>query len=93
MNNNLQGFDPLLFLGITNITGEEKDILSKDLLEKISRYITVRTGELLSENDINGIKGDSEKLFALAKEKIPDFDSKIKIFLEDYKKEYNQNLH
>lgn len=92
MNNNLQGFDPLLFLGITNLQGEEKTVVSKELLDKISRYITVRIGELLSMDDLKEINGDPERLFSAAKEKIPDFDNKMKMFLNDYKTEFQNNL-
>ena len=92
MDNNLQGFDPLLFLGITNLQGEEKDILSQELLYKMSRYIAVRIAELLQENDIKDIAGDPEKLFSIAKDKIPDSDNMIKLFMEDFRKEFNENL-
>lgn len=92
MNNNLQGFDPLLFLGISNLQGAEKDNVAEELLDKISRYIAVRTAELLPDEDVKNADGNADRLFSSAKEKIPDFNAKIKIFLEDYKKEYNNSL-
>lgn len=89
--NNLQGFDPLLFLGITNLKDEEKNIVSRKILDRISQYFAIRIIELLPENDLRDID-DPEKLFSVAKEKIPDLDKKIKEFLEDFKKEFNNNL-
>lgn len=87
----LLGFDPLLFLGITNLKDEEKDIVSRKILDRISQYFAVRIAELLSEEDLKSID-DPEKLFSVAKEKILDLDSKVKLFLEDFKKEFNNNL-
>ncbi|MEK7517610.1 MAG: hypothetical protein AAB583_03605 [Patescibacteria group bacterium] len=90
--NQLLGFDPLLFLGITNIKDEEKSIVSQKLLDRISQYLAIRIVELLSEEDLKSIDDDPQKLFSLAKEKIPEFDNKVKVFLEDFKKEFNNNL-
>ena len=87
----LLGFDPLLFLGITNIKDEEKSIVSQKILDRISQYLAIRIIELLSEHDLRDID-DPEKLFSVAKEKIPDFDNKIKLFMEDFRKEFNNNL-
>lgn len=44
------GFDPLLFLGITNLKDEEKSVVSGKILDRISQYIVIRTTELLSED-------------------------------------------
>ena len=90
--NQLLGFDPLLFLGITNIKDEEKSIVSQKLLDRISQYLAIRIVELLSEEDLKSIDDDPQKLFSLAKEKIPEFDSNIKLFLADFKKEFNTNI-
>ena len=87
----LLGFDPLLFLGITNLKDEEKNIVSQKILDRISQYLAIRVIELLLENDVRDID-DPEKLFSMAKAKIPDFDKKVKIFLEDFKKEFSSNL-
>jgi len=86
------GFDPLLFLGITNVKSEEKNIVSQKILDRISQYIAIRIGELLSEDDLKSINGDPQRLFSLGRQKIPDFDNKIKLFLEDFKKDFNNNL-
>jgi len=86
-----RGFDPLLFLGITNIKDEEKDIISQKILDRISQYLAIRIIELLPEGDLKDID-DPEKLFSVAREKIPDFDKNVKIFLEDFRKEFNNNL-
>ena len=91
MNNHLQGFDPLLFLGINNLQGIEKDKVSKELLDSISRYMAARIIKILPENEVEDLPDDPEKLFAIAKEKIPDIDKTVKKILEDYKKEYNSN--
>lgn len=88
----LMGFDPLLFLGITNVKSEEKNIVSQKILDRISQYIAIRIGELLSEDDLKSINGDPQRLFSLGRQKIPDFDNKIKLFLEDFKKDFNNNL-
>lgn len=88
----LVGFDPLLFLGITNIKDEEKSIVSEKLLDRISQYLVIRIIELLSEEDLKNTGEDPQKLFSLAKQKIPDLDKKVKVFLEDFKKEFNNNL-
>ena len=92
MNNNLQGFDPLLFLGITNLKGDEKGAFSEKLIDTISQYIIVRIAELLSDDDLTTIDNPA-KLFEVARSKIPDFDAKIKLFLEDFKKEYYNNYN
>lgn len=90
--NKFLGFDPLLFLSIANLKDEEKPIVSEKILDRISQYIAIRIVELLSEQDLKSIDGDPQKLFATAKEKIPDLDIKTKQFLEDFKKEFNSNL-
>lgn len=86
------GFDPLLFLEITNLKDEEKKIVSQKLVDRISQYIAIWIVELLSVEDLKGIDDDPQELFAVAKNKIPDLDSKVKVFLEDFKKEFNNNL-
>lgn len=88
----LIGFDPLLFLGITNLKPEEKTIVSQKILDRIFQYLVIRITELLSEDDLRNIGDDPQELFSLAKEKITDLDKKVKVFLEDFKKEFNNNL-
>lgn len=87
----LLGFDPLLFLGITNLKSKEKSIVSQKLLDRISQYLATRIAELLPEDALIDID-DPEQLFSLAGQKIPDLDKKVKLFLEDFKKEFNNNL-
>lgn len=90
--NNLQGFDPLLFLGITDVRAEEKDALSQELLNKISEYIFIRITELLEEAVLKNVE-TPDQLFTVAKSKIPDLDAKIKLFLEDFKNDYQKNYN
>lgn len=85
-------FDPLLFLGLTNLKDEERGVVSQKLLGRISQYIAIRIVELLSEEDLKNIGDDPQKLFSLAKQKIPDLENKVKLFLEDFKREFNNNL-
>ena len=88
----LLGFDPLLFLGITNLKDEEKNIVSQKIFDRISQYIVIRIVELLSEEDLKNVDDDPQKLFATAKQKIPDIDKKVKLFLEDFKNDFSNNL-
>lgn len=90
--NNFFGFDPLLFLGITNLKDEEKNVVSQKILDRISQYLAIRIIELLWEEDLENIDDDPQKLFLIAKQKIPDLDKKAKVFLEDFKKEFSNNL-
>lgn len=85
--NNLLGFDPLLFLGINNLKREEKIVASKHLLSKISQYLLIRVSGLLSVDDLKS-SNDPVRLFALAQNKIPNLNEKIKIFLANLKKDY-----
>lgn len=86
----LLGFDPLAFLGITNLKGEEKDTASKNLLDKISQYVLIRISELLPADDVKNTK-DPEALFSVAQAKIPDLNDKMKLFLADFKQEFDKN--
>lgn len=92
MQNNLPGFDPLVFLNINGVTLQGKDALSKDLMAEMSTYIILRISELLPQDDLTAIGEDAEKFMALAKEKIPDLNDKVKMFAEDFKKEFQNNL-
>jgi len=85
------GFDPLLFLGIKNLSGEEKTLASKQLLNKISQYLLIRISEVLSIEDLKSTD-DTDKLFVLAQSKILNFNDRIKTFLEDFKKEFYSNI-
>lgn len=85
------GFDPLLFLGITNLKDHEKNDISQKLLDKISQYLLIRVCELLPDEEIKRLNNPSD-IFTLAKVKIPDIDTKVKLFLGDFKKEFYKNL-
>lgn len=85
------GFDPLKFLNITNLKNQEKDTVSENLQNKISQYILIRISELLSTDDVRKAK-DPEDLFSLAQIKIPDLKEKVKLFLEDFKKDFYKNI-
>lgn len=87
----LLGFDPLLFLGITNVKPEEKTDVSQKLLDRISQYLVIRICELLPEDDLKNID-TPQQLSSIAKNKVPDLDNKVKQFLEDFKKEFNANF-
>ena len=87
----LLGFDPLLFLGITNLKDEEKNTVSQKILDRISQYLVIRITEQLPEDELKRID-DPQQLFTVAKTRIPDLDNKVKLFLEDFKKEFNTNL-
>ncbi len=89
--NKLPGFDPLIYLGIKNLRGEEKTLASKHLLNKISQYLLIRISELLSIADLKSTN-DPDKLFTLAQSKIPNFSNHIKAFIEDFKKDFYKNL-
>lgn len=84
-------FDPLKFLDIENLKDEEKNILSKNLLDKISQYILIRIAELLPADDVKKMS-DPQDLFSLAQAKIPNLKDKIKLFLADFKKEFGKNI-
>lgn len=87
----LLGFDPLLFLGITDVKPEEKTDVSQKLLDRISQYLVIRICELLPEDDLKNID-TPQQLFSIAKNKVPNLDNKVNIFLEDFKKEFYKNL-
>lgn len=91
--NQALNFDPLKFLDIStnNLKNQEKDALSASLLNKISQYIFIRISELLSIDDVKKTK-NSEDVFTLTQAKIPDLNSKMKIFLADFKIEFDKNL-
>ena len=89
--NTLQGFDPLLFLGINNLRNREKSDVSEKLLDKISQYLVIRISDLLPAENIRKLK-TPEDLFFMARNNIPDIDTKVKLFLEDFKKEFYKNL-
>ena len=84
-------FDPLVYLGIKDLKGKEKKEVSKKLIDKLSQYFLIRMVEELNDVQLKGIK-DPEKLILVAKSKIPDFDAKVRQYLEDFKTEFYKNL-
>lgn len=88
----LLGFDPLVFLGITNLTNKERNAVSQKLLDRISQYLVIRIVDLLPEDELKNLSDDPQELFTLAKEKIPNLDKKVKTYLEDFKKNFNNYL-
>lgn len=87
----LSGFDPLVFLGIKNLKGKEKQEVSSNLLNKISQYIIIRISEQLLTEDVGRAK-TLERLFSLAQEKIPDLAHQMKLFLTDFRTEFGNNI-
>lgn len=85
------GFDPLKFLDIANLNNQEKDTVSKNLLDKISQYILIRISELLPTEDVKKAV-NPEDIFSLAQAQIPDLNDKMKLFLADFKKEFYKNI-
>lgn len=79
-------FDLISFLNLHLDPSLEKLATAK-LLDLLSQYLIIRTLELLPQNNIEGLE-DPEKLFTLAKNTIPQYDLKVKEFLEDFKNEY-----
>lgn len=85
----LAGFDPIIFLGIEHVSEEEKPKLNYELLEQISEYLFIRTVELLGDESLSSAKS-LEQVFAVAYKKVPDYRKRVKIFLEDFKREFNR---
>ncbi|MDO8460876.1 MAG: hypothetical protein Q7S38_00365 [bacterium] len=84
------GFDPLLYLGLRLNPKFKKDA-SKELLDQIAQYLVIRTIENLPDEKAKNLN-NLEELLKLAKGTIPDYSSQVKVFLDDFKKEYKQNL-
>ena len=85
-------FDPIEFLGISRLGVNEKESLRKKLKANISEYILIHlleelpdsVDEKLKENKVNSI----EQLENILKSYIPNLDTKIKQYLEEFKKQY-----
>lgn len=84
-------FDPIVFLGITNVAEAEKNRLTEKLMEQISRYLAARLLELLPEDQTDNIH-DYSALLEIAQKTIPNIDKKVAGFLEDFRAEFNKNL-
>lgn len=90
MASNLDGFDPILYLGL-HLDPQVKQAVSEKLLDFLSQYLTIRTVELLPQDKLEEINSP-EELFLTAQKVIPDFNRKIKIFLQDFLKEYQKEV-
>ena|SRR3989344_3299909 len=86
-----RGFDPLLFLGINNLKNQEKKDVSQKLLDKISQYLVIRISELFPDEELKRLN-NPEDLFSIAREKIPDINTKVQLFLNDFKREFYKKL-
>lgn len=84
-----QGFDPLLFLDISDVKKDEKHKLTEELLIQISNYLAIRFIEILPRESTQNIQ-TFEELFLASQKNFPDFNEKIKLFLGDFKKEYKK---
>lgn len=79
------GFNPLLYLGIDS----KDENTSFQMMNQISEYLIIRIAELMDDKDLE--QADNEKyLFEIAEQKIPDFNNKIKQFLEDFRREFDE---
>lgn len=89
--NMVPNFDPLIFLGLSNIKAEDKEKLSQELLEQISKYLAARILELLPEDRVENLT-NYDDLLIVTQNKIPGIDEKVKGFLEDFRAEFKKNL-
>ena len=83
----LLNFDPLAYLDISNISEDDKINLRYSLLEKISEYIFLRSLELIPIDKATSFTSQSE-VFSYCQKNIPAYDTKINLFLEDFKKDF-----
>ncbi|MBM3209625.1 hypothetical protein FJZ40_05070 [Candidatus Shapirobacteria bacterium] len=87
----LINFDPIKFLGLENLTRKDKEALTPKLIAKISEYLVIRTVEILPEKILRGDL-TPETLLKKAQGEIPDYDKRLRSFLEDFKTEFQENL-
>lgn len=83
------GFDPFTFLGIIPDQSFKKQ-LSSDLMDQILQYLIIKISELLPGEQISNIDSIDE-LFETAKNNIPEFNQKIRNFLDEFKIQYFRN--
>jgi hypothetical protein len=84
-------FDPIIYLNIRGLKDKEKKELSDHLLNKISQYLLIRAIDKVDISLIKKAKAPNE-IFEIAKKNIPDFENQVRIYLEDFKKEFNSSL-
>lgn len=88
-------FDPVEFLEIQGLGKSEKENLRKKLGANITEYILIRlleelpdtVDEKLKDNKVRSI----EELEDILKSYIPNPDTKIKQYLEEFKKQYQHD--
>lgn len=68
-----------------------KPVLSNKLLDYLLQFITLKTIESLPSKKVAESK-NLESLFDLAQEEIPDYNSKIRRWVIEFKKEYESQL-
>lgn len=86
------GFDPILFLNISGVKKEDNQSISDQLLVRIGDYLAVRFLEIMPEELIKNIQS-TPQLLSSAQNYFLDFNQKIKLFLEDFKREYSLNFN
>lgn len=92
LHKTIQKFDPIEFLEISGLGDTEKKSLRKKLESNISEYLLIRlleelpntVDEKLKDNQVKSM----EELENMLRSYIPNFDSKIKQYLEEFKKQY-----
>lgn len=84
-----KGFDPLVFLEITNVPKSTRDQLSADLLMDIIFYIIIRAKKDLPFGK-HPPTSDSVELFKYLESNVPEFSKKLKDYLTDFKYKFDQ---
>lgn len=84
-----KGFDPTKYLNL-HLNPDFKDVVSQKILDLLSQYFIIRILELIPDKKLSDIK-TTDNLFKVAQEEIPNYNSKIKEILEEFKKEYQKN--
>lgn len=95
MISSLNNFDPILFLDINTDNMSDKQLvgLHNGLNSKVGEYILLKSAELLTEEQLEEItKAEDQKIVETIQEYIPDIDSKISGWLNEFKDEYTKQL-
>lgn len=93
MIQSLSNFNPIAFLGI-DIAGKspaELNYLQNELKSKIGEYILLKSSENLTVVQLEEItQADEQQMIGILQKYIPDIDSKIPDWLNDFKTEYDK---
>ena len=85
-------FNPLEFLGIQGLGKAEREDLRRKLEANISEYILIRLLEELPDSVDEKLKNSKvssiNELENILMSHIPNLDTKIKQFLEEFRKQY-----